>query len=485
MTRLRCRVAELCTSRSRFVQVVASPHLHGSKYTDHVYPLASEKNRRLRKDSEYAISLLVTLSYEIFVQHRSDIDRLKLEIVRYQKAHSDVLDKFEKQKKQTDTLEQRIADLKKEKASDQSEIKDLKVKLRMSEHERSQLGSRHEKALSMEKKKREVAERRLEELAGKGEEEAKKVKDGQKALEDQLKAASNEIRQLQVLLVERDANAASNEATFNDARQTQRNLMMDVADAYSDIFHSTVPNSMHSHTKEQMNALHLRCLKLQRKLANSEAQVLELANLIRQKRDENAILSQQLLDLEDENQFCWRQISQPIIFPIPDDITSLQDVLHGLLSTESAMRQDRTEIQLQSVSLSESLYHLKCFELLEECVIADVELRLAKIDAQQTTADMTAASTTNEVLKEELQHAQQECSVANNLLNAANQLADDLAVSANVMRDQLRQLEAKTTKDEEARQASLKKANDIIQRLSVTVQMAQMAEEGLRVEIDQ
>jgi len=127
-------------------------------------------------------------------QHQTELERLKLELTRSRQTTIEQADRLEKLKKQNDTFEVRIQDMKKSMSADQAEIKDLRVKLRMAEHERTQLSSKQgeletkkalqavesrregdvrerdrkiaelEKTLAGEKKKREGADARLKEV---------------------------------------------------------------------------------------------------------------------------------------------------------------------------------------------------------------------------------------------------------------------------------------------------------------------------------
>ena len=79
------------------------------------------------------------------------MEQVEEDLRRYRKAAVNQADRADKAKKQNDALEARLQDLKKINLSDQSEIKDLRMKLRVSEHERAQLSSKREGTSEMKK----------------------------------------------------------------------------------------------------------------------------------------------------------------------------------------------------------------------------------------------------------------------------------------------------------------------------------------------
>ncbi|KAG6899981.1 hypothetical protein C0993_004749 [Termitomyces sp. T159_Od127] len=96
--------------------------------------------------------------------HQAEVERLKSELARCQKLVTEQTDRGDKQKKQIDLLESRIQDLKKTNATDQTEIRDLRVKLRTSEHEKNQLTTKQGEASEAKKSLQSLELKRREEL---------------------------------------------------------------------------------------------------------------------------------------------------------------------------------------------------------------------------------------------------------------------------------------------------------------------------------
>ncbi|TFL02437.1 hypothetical protein BDV98DRAFT_603640 [Pterulicium gracile] len=241
-----------------------------------------------------------------------DAERLRSELARVQKMHTDLNALYEKQKKtlaQSDTMAQ---EHKKAQATTQAELKDLRMKLRTSEHERSQLSAKQgemaeakkslqsleakrredmrerdkriaelEKSLVLEKKRSGTMEARVTELKGK---------------DDDRKALQTDTKQAKVALDSLRAASGAREEELVARVQQLQSMLSAVAEEYGLLVANTVSLSAHTKAKHETHALRCRNWRLERKLANSEGQVIELAHLIRAVKEQNALLSQELAD---------------------------------------------------------------------------------------------------------------------------------------------------------------------------------------------
>lgn len=226
--------------------------------------------------------------------------------------HTDLNALYEKQKKtlaQSDTMAQ---EHKKAQATTQAELKDLRMKLRTSEHERSQLSAKQgemaeakkslqsleakrredmrerdkriaelEKSLVLEKKRSGTMEARVTELKGK---------------DDDRKALQTDTKQAKVALDSLRAASGAREEELVARVQRLQSMLSAVAEEYGLLVANTVSLSAHTKAKHETHALRCRNWRLERKLANSEGQVIELAHLIRAVKEQNALLSQELAD---------------------------------------------------------------------------------------------------------------------------------------------------------------------------------------------
>jgi chromosome segregation ATPase len=207
--------------------------------------------------------------------------------------------------------------------------------------------------------------------------------------------------------------------------------------------------------------------------------VVELASLIRHIQEENSLLSRRLRGSEQEAAFYSQQISQNAMDePQSED---MRHTLHNLIREDLEAQLERAQFQLQAASLAETLYCAQSTGLLEEYCAAGTQLQEAQIANQQHSAELAAVSASRDILTGEVEKIQTQCNVSQELLQAANELADNLKVSANTMKEQMKELEAKLAQGGQ----TLQKEQDAVQRLTLTVQKARMAEEGLRAEIEQ
>ena len=160
------------------------------------------------------------------LQHHLEQERLKLELNRAQRTAAEQTERADKLKKQNDALDTRLQEMRKINLSDQSEIKDLRAKLRIAEHERSKLSSKQgdagdvkkalqaldvkrrdelkerdkkiaelEKALATEKRRKDAAEAKLVEIRGGVDAEVRQAQATTKGLDAELRAAKAESEQ--------------------------------------------------------------------------------------------------------------------------------------------------------------------------------------------------------------------------------------------------------------------------------------------------
>ncbi|KNZ80489.1 hypothetical protein J132_05609 [Termitomyces sp. J132] len=266
--------------------------------------------------------------------HQLEVERLKAELARSQKLVSEQTDRAEKQKKQIDLLESRIQDLKKTSASDQIEIKDLRVKLRMSENEKTQLTTKQgeanetkkslqsletkrreelrekdrqitqlEKALNGEKKRKEAAEAKLQEIGGRADQELQAARLAAQKLEDVVATSHAEAKQAQETLASLRQASSHQEEDLLAQLEHYRNLVGLVAEEYGHLARGTVSLTSYTRLRQENASLVIQVSRLERKLANSVAQVDELAVLIRQINDQKTFLSEQLRQVDQEIAF--------------------------------------------------------------------------------------------------------------------------------------------------------------------------------------
>lgn len=433
------------------------------------------------------------------------MDRLKLELSRTQKANAEQAERLEKQKKQNGALEARIQDLKKTACAEQAELKDLRVKLRMSEHERSQLSLKQGEAAELkktihvleskrrdevrekdrtitdlgksvagERRRRETAEARLQELQAKGTTELDALSAKSQLLQEQLAQAQEETRHSAQLVSVAETDAVSKQQRALDQLEQHRVLLAEVAQEYARLAAKSCAVTAHSKLTHEYAVLQSRAWRLERKLGDSAGQVAELVNLIRHAHDTNALLVRELADLQEECQF-YRQTQRveienmPPLWQLYDELGEAMHELHEM-ELSSCLSDN-----LLATSLTE-LFHLTYDELVEEHLALNTEL------AQERQTSRTA-QVAQDHLEAELVKTRQEREQEYDQLRTTTRLVDQMTTRAALAEQQKTDLEHQlqcATQQSEAASASHKKA---VQQLTETVQRNRMTEDGLRAEI--
>ncbi|KAJ7594855.1 hypothetical protein C8J56DRAFT_927788 [Mycena floridula] len=440
--------------------------------------------------------------------HHSSIERLKLDLARYQKAHTDQSTISEKLKKQNDLLELRNAELQKSQANDQMELKSLKHKLRMAENATrvaeqshaqlvSQVGDVRElkkelkerdrriSELEKERKKREGLEAKLRETQAKGEQDVQAVRDVVVSLKRDLASARDELQDAssRIARVERDASVA--EADLQYQLDKHYTMMTRMAQAYAHLAASTVPEQMLNHAKQENATLHLQNARLVRKLANSEGQVVELANFARQMKEENVRLSVCLQSTEQEVSFYVDMLGDALQHQtdLQRDARNSREMAQAFAHLSEEMR-PRSNLFDETISLSFELSLLHSHQLLFAYSVIQQELDIEATANARHSRELVDASTRQATLASEMDQVRQSWDSCQLLLRTAEELAEGLRSSSEKLKLQVKELESKLDGLSSQHQVSLKKEQDTAQRLTLMVQKGRMAEDGLRAEIE-
>ncbi|KAF8135443.1 hypothetical protein EV363DRAFT_1429198 [Boletus edulis] len=433
-------------------------------------PPTTNTNLKHAGDDRYAVLLkriddLERLHADDKKNHQAELDRHKSELARVTKTHTEQAEKLDKLKKHNDTYELRVQELKKTSVAEQTEIKELRTKLRMCEHERNQLAKREaengetkktwqelEKTLVAEKKKREMLESCLDDVKKKAEEEATKLRADSTNLQRKLGAAQKDGEEAQRIAEEAQDDAENRE----EALLIQ--LEHRVAEEYARLASTTVTIKAHASLKEEHLALQSRSLRLERKLANSEAQVTELAHLIRHTSEENKLLFEHLRNAEEE-------ILATLCLDIVQDhapaaLLEYHDAAHNFyhdLTNDMRMRVDVLEDEIyQERSTNRTL---------TEEVASHVALR----DASNV----------------ELQRLQTELAKANRNLASEQVSLAELGQSRDTLQDKAHALEKQLGEQASQHKTALQKERDVAQKLSMQLRMSKTAEEALKAEMEQ
>ncbi|KII92246.1 hypothetical protein PLICRDRAFT_466038 [Plicaturopsis crispa FD-325 SS-3] len=442
--------------------------------------------------------------------HAAEVDRLKTDLARAHKSAADQSERLEKMKKQNDALDVRIQECKKAALADQAEAKDLRVKLRMSEHERTQLAAKHgeagdakkalqaaesrrkdevrerdrriadlEKALAGETRRREAAEAKMQEAKAKAEGDAETAQ----ALRTQLSTAKDEARRAQESLRALEDDASSSEDALVQQLQQHQMVLARVAQDYGRLAAHAVPAPAHADLKHAHAALQIKTARLERKLANAEGQVIELAHLVRHTTDDNALLATRLRDAEDEAASYFQALKDHRAIPTATDdndvFAAAATVERHILDAEKTVRDDRA----RQVELLGEWYRLQCGELLFAASVLDKAWSAEKALVQRHAADLAEAATMRDAFKTQLDD------MRGQLDAMRKQLEDVRGQHENAQRELVAATaaceEEKAVRAAKVGAAQTEMREQAAQRLSAAAQKSKMAEEALRAEVEQ
>ncbi|KAG2150551.1 hypothetical protein DEU56DRAFT_34762 [Suillus clintonianus] len=455
--------------------------------------------------------------------HQTEIERYKFEVARLSKTHLEQGERLDKLKKHNELLESRIQEYKKSNITDQSELKELRVKLRMSEHERTQLASKQgesseakkalqslearrkdevrerdrkiaelEKAVSAEKKKKESLESCVSEVKGKADDEARKSRDMMKIIQEKLDAANKDSQDACRELTSLRGQAENQDIDFAARLDQYRSVLSRVAEEYGRLATTTVAASNHATLVKDHTSIQLRSFRLERKLANSEGQVVELANLIRHTQEENALLRQELHDIHEEATFHSQTLQE---YRAALEGCSHCTELHEFHCLEGDIHQSERDTSRETTAVQESalactgtisdFYHSYNDELLSECSLLEgILAKQHKID--RVLIDQLARnSAERDVLQVELTKAQVEITTGQHALADAQTSLTECREEQHMLQHRVEEFENVIRDTAASHKQALQKERDISQKLSAALHMSKTAEGALNADIEQ
>ncbi|OJT10266.1 hypothetical protein TRAPUB_13220 [Trametes pubescens] len=449
--------------------------------------------------------------------HHLEQERLKLELNRAQRAAAEQTERADKLKKQNDALDARVQELKKASTTEQSELRELRLKLRASEHERTQLASKHndageirkalqaaevrrkedlrerdrkiaemEKTLSAERKKRETAEARWQEAKGKTDGRVDEAQAAARDLEARLQEAQKEAQAARQALEDLEATSEDTEEELLAQLEQHRTMLARVAAEYGRLASASVALSVHQQAKRDTAALQLRSNRLERKLANSEGQVVELANLIRQVKDENAFLSAQLREARVEVDAYRHALAHAAgTSAAPDSLLDIASGLETVSRERNALQAETHQAVLANVELWGAFSHSQRDSLLFHASVLNKGLDDICAELTKRTTELSASEATQALLSESLQRAQAECAEAQRMLAENTAELAEAKVQGATFKKELEMAQANARAEVARLEQNLQREKEGSQRLSAAAQKAKQAEQFLRSEVEQ
>jgi chromosome segregation ATPase len=427
-------------------------------------------------------------------------------------------------KKQADAQDARILDLKKTALADQTEIKDLRAKLRVAEAERvgaqkkyeamrtkqivnstnvarrDELQERErgivelETAIDAEKRRREDVETQLRDaITAKEKEEAKRSSESAEA-RTELEQAQAEIAQARDELDADRRHSGAQREELEMQLKAVRDMLGQTATHYGKLVSETVSKNAYDELWRERNLIQFHTFRLERKLANTEAQVAELASLMRQTRDANGLLEAELCatkeeknallatleDLRTEIRSCGGggDVDDSAHTLLVDTVhTAQKELLLSELEIQVALSSgDRLSVQSYAALNDElaSSFAVIRAHLDAELAVSKtqaIELQTAKAVQEATTADLHSARTELESTRKQLEEAS--CSLS------------AVRASEAALTQQVKELRTQNKEQTTAHKQALQKEKETVGRIASSLQQNKVAEEELRAEISQ
>ena len=300
-------------------------------------------------------------------------------------------------------------------------------------------------------------------------------------LETLLEQAHSESRLAKEELRNLIITTANREENILKQLEDHRRLLDRVVQEYGYLASQFVSSADYHHLKYDHSVLQLRQLRLERKLANAEGQVIELSHLIRQAKEENLQSSQALSDALHENSILRTAASQHD----NDHVISLDSILDSI---HSNIVMEHLEVAKMDTSMHEVLtayYQSQCADLCLAFSIIDKELTEVQLTAGQGATDLASAMTCNQTITSRLESLQKEYATREEEAKMALAIADGLKAATASLEVQVAEMQQKLDSSDSSQANELKKEKDNIQQLNTTIQKSRMAEAVLREEIDE
>ncbi|PCH36181.1 hypothetical protein WOLCODRAFT_156905 [Wolfiporia cocos MD-104 SS10] len=452
--------------------------------------------------------------------HHLELERVKLELARAQRSAAESAERADKLKKAHDALDGRVQELKRAGASDQSELRELRVKLRTAEAERAQLASKQsdagearkalaaaesrrkdelrerdrkiaelERALAAEKKKREGAEARVAEVRGKIDGEKQEARATVSGIQAQLQGALADAQEARTALEGLQTQAVDREEELLEKLEQHRVALSRVAEEYARLASTTVSKSAHVRVQDEAVALRLRIFRLERKLANSDGQVTELVNLVRHTMEENAFLKGRLREAEsDVAQYAQLLKDTRQEQVLRSDLKIEKELERYMLEVDkefAASRKEKVQAILTDIQMWATLHRLRGDAMVLHSSVLLKGLDDADAQSQRYSSLLSDAQTKHAACTKHLEETKQAQADALTRLaetDAALQTARaaEAAVKAQLEANRVHSLEVVAKSQQQVQQE--REAN---RRLANTLQQSRVAQQALQSDIDQ
>lgn len=258
------------------------------------------------------------------------------------------------------------------------------------------------------------------------------------------------------------------------------------SEAYGRLASSSISLEAYDALKLEAAKLRVYVARLERKLGNSDEQVYELANLVRQAQVNNSLISEELKEARQE--LVWRvqksaSSTSSHYTPLTDD--TLKSEIDAFLLEEHLAREDSHHI-LQSLAQNQlTLSHTTTRDLLDHLTSTSQSLASERAEITRLKAKLSESSLVLTQVSQEGAAAKAAHADLSGKISA--HASDIFALQTKLVESEKALVAAKSRSRTELakREESLRKERELSGRLSSTVQQAKVAEDALREEVDQ
>lgn len=341
-----------------------------------------------------------------------------------------------------------------------------------------------ERQVQLEQKRRESSENKVKDSKRTLEEEAQALKTTQKEMEIRLHEAQSESQTAKARIAELEFNVGHREAELLQQLEQHRHLLASVARQYGALANRSVLTTQPRQLKLEYAALRIRQLRLDRKLANSEGQVVELTHLVRQVKEDNNQLKHSLRDAHEEISFHANSNALSLPQPERDLDNGMRETLEEICRNMDQERTELLQVERDTNALTAEFYRLKSSQLCFAASVFAKEQAISQNLADQGASDLASTLASHEAIAARLESVQKEKIDFDEKLALAASEANDLRASMTILEVRLVEAQQELHDSVAKHTNAVKKDKDAIQRLSSTIQKSRVAEEALRGEIE-
>lgn len=344
-----------------------------------------------------------------------------------------------------------------------------------------------EKALAVEKKKREGAEGRLSEMKGKVNDEVKEAKGVAFERETELRQLRVQAQEANESLESTRREAARTEERLLEELDMVQSLLRHAAQEYGRLASTTISLSTHQALRLNFDAIQLQNHWLERKLANSESRVQELTSLVQQFKEHNTLLQTQLLDSEQLASF-YRQSWQDLLVEHEPEETpnySLLDDLFVLQRDDQALATDAQDTLAITAQVIVDSYRSSARATLSSLVSSLHEVDMERLRTEQTNTALETMKASRDTAVAEAEKLRSDVNTIRSQLSELKDSMESHKAQEAALLQQLKAAKSAASSKAAEHEQFIQKERDINQRLSQTVQKHKAAEDALRAEIEQ